>query len=151
MPTTARGISYPASTDAPRVWEDMQELADSANTALDNLDHSGTADTAIGSAAANFTAVSQYGRTALGGHLVYVNLEITSTNAITATSGNVADTVCFTVDTEYRPSEIVNAVLGANMVGEVTLNTSGQVTIRAASDTIAAGTTFRCGFVFLKA
>lgn len=35
MPTTARGIEYPLSTDAPRVWEDMQAMADSIETAID--------------------------------------------------------------------------------------------------------------------
>lgn len=37
MPTTPRGIPYPASTDAPRVWEDLQELADGVDSALGAL------------------------------------------------------------------------------------------------------------------
>lgn len=35
--TTPSGIVYPASSDAPRVWEDMQDLANSVQTALNAL------------------------------------------------------------------------------------------------------------------
>lgn len=34
MPTTPLGIPYPASTDAPRVWQDMQSLASQVDTLL---------------------------------------------------------------------------------------------------------------------
>lgn len=34
MPETSFGLRYPASTDDPRVWEDMQALADDVNTVL---------------------------------------------------------------------------------------------------------------------
>ena len=46
MATTARGIEYPASTDAPRVWEDMQALAESVDDALDVVAAMATAATA---------------------------------------------------------------------------------------------------------
>lgn len=60
MPTTPRGIPYPASTDAPRVWEDMQELADGVDSALGALSAaditSGTfAAARLGSGTANST------------------------------------------------------------------------------------------------
>jgi hypothetical protein len=32
--TTPHGIVYPASSDAPRVWEDMQDMANSVETAM---------------------------------------------------------------------------------------------------------------------
>lgn len=35
MPETGMGIWYPASTAPPRVWEDMQALAESVDTLLD--------------------------------------------------------------------------------------------------------------------
>jgi hypothetical protein len=35
MPTTPGGIIYPASSDAPRVWEDMQDLATSVQAIFD--------------------------------------------------------------------------------------------------------------------
>ncbi len=38
MATTARGITYPASTDDVRPWEDMQSLAETADDALDDLE-----------------------------------------------------------------------------------------------------------------
>ena len=151
MPTTTRGLEYPASTDAPRVWEDMQALAESADTAIGLLEHDGTSDTSIGTVAANFTSVSQVGRTALDGKLVTLTLEITSTNTITATSGNIADTLCFTLDAEYRPSETISVLFGANMLGEASITAAGAVTLRAASDNLTAGTTFRLTATFLRA
>jgi hypothetical protein len=38
MPLTARGYDYPASTDAPRVWEDMQALAASIDADVQLLE-----------------------------------------------------------------------------------------------------------------
>lgn len=34
MPTTSLGIPYPASTDQPRVWEDLQDLANEVDDLL---------------------------------------------------------------------------------------------------------------------
>lgn len=42
MPTTPLGLPYPASTDAPRVWQDIQSLATAADTAIGNLGKYGT-------------------------------------------------------------------------------------------------------------
>jgi len=37
MPTTASGIVYPASSDAPRVWEDMADMANSIESLVAGL------------------------------------------------------------------------------------------------------------------
>jgi hypothetical protein len=37
MPTTARGISYPSSTGHTRIWEHIQDTANSVDTALNTL------------------------------------------------------------------------------------------------------------------
>jgi hypothetical protein len=44
MPNTQRGLTYPASTAHTRMWEHIQALADTSETALDALDdvHVGT-------------------------------------------------------------------------------------------------------------
>lgn len=109
-------------------------------------------DTSIGTVAAGFTITSQLARTALGGRDVYLFLVINSTNAITATTGNVADTTMFTLDTAYRPSEAINVVIGTGLVtGEAIINTNGTVQIRSASDSIAAGANIRLTARFLTA
>lgn len=55
MPSTSpSGIVYPSSSDAPRVWEDMQDLADSVQTALTAM---GTWTTYTPTFAAGVTAV----------------------------------------------------------------------------------------------
>lgn len=167
MPTTPRGIAYPASTDAPRVWEDMQELADSVETALDALDHDGTTDTAIGTAAVNFTATTALARTALGGKLVFLKFTIVNTNAINPNSfynldgtlndnliaqGNIGDTTVFTLDSEYWPTEVVAFSFDNGVVsGTGIVSTSGVVSWRAASDTIPAGSNNQFNVTFLKA
>lgn len=38
MPSTTRGITYPASTDDVRVWEDIQGTAETTDAALDDLE-----------------------------------------------------------------------------------------------------------------
>lgn len=107
-------------------------------------------DTSVGSAAANFTLVSAVVRTALGGHLVDFTLYITSDNAITATSGNFADTAMFTLDAAYRPAEVKNACAGTgSSTGEATLGTNGVVTLRSASDSLGAGSNIRVNFTYL--
>lgn len=117
---------------------------------LSGLNHDGTADTSVGSAAANFTVNLASVRTALDGQLVYFHLYIQTTNALTASSGNIADVTCFTLDAAYRPLEVVSSVIGnGSMVGEAILNPSGTVSLRAAADTIGAGTNIRMSFCYL--
>lgn len=38
MQTTTRGLTYPEDTDHTRIWEHEQDLAETANEALDTLD-----------------------------------------------------------------------------------------------------------------
>lgn len=58
MPTTARGIQYPSSTDDVRVWEDIQALATTANDALDDLDADVPAILARGNRSTSKTGVT---------------------------------------------------------------------------------------------
>jgi hypothetical protein len=117
---------------------------------IDTIEADLTSDTSVGSAAANFTLVSAVVRTALGGHLVDFTLYITTDNAITATNGNFADVAMFTLDAAYRPSEVKNACAGTgSSTGEATLSTAGVVTLRSASDSLAAGANIRVNFTYL--
>lgn len=109
-------------------------------------------DLSIGTAAANFTITEAVARTALGGRLVYVHLIMNTTNALTATSGNVADTPMFTLDAAYRPSEDISVGIGTGLVsGEALIADTGVVSIRAASDNIAAGANIRLHATFITA
>lgn len=117
---------------------------------VDGLDHDGTADSSVGSAAANFSGASATVRTALNGHLVFFQLQITSTNALTATTGNIGDVTCFTLDAAYRPSEPVGFAWGSSVGGFGVLNTNGTVVLWVASDTVAAGSAIRLACTFLR-
>ncbi len=117
---------------------------------VDGLDHDGTVDSTVGSAAANFSGATATVRTALNGQLVSFTLTITTTNALTASSGNITDVTCFTLDTAYRPSEPVGMAFGGNATGFAVLNTNGAVTLWALSDTISAGGTIRMSCAYLR-
>ena len=108
---------------------------------IDGLDHDGTADSSVGTAAANFTSPSATVRTALKGHLVSFGLSITSTNAITSTSGNTTNTTIFTLDAAYRPSEQrrVAIVVDGSAIAGGFIQTNGTVQVAVASHNIAAG------------
>lgn len=124
------------------------EMVDVAD--VDGLDHDGTADSSVGTTAANFSGATATVRTALKGQLVFFALGITSTNALTAASGNITDVTCFTLDTAYRPSEPVQLTFTGAATGSGVLNTNGTVSIWAFSDTISAGGFIRTSCTFLR-
>ena len=120
---------------------------------VDGLDHDGTADSSVGTTAANFSGATATVRTALNGHLVFFTLTIVTTNALNAGTpgtGNITDVTCFTLDSTYRPSEPVGFAFGSNATGFGVVNTNGAVTLWTASDTITAGATIRLSCTFLR-
>ena len=119
---------------------------DAVDTVLDTF----VSDSAVGSIGANFTLVDAQVRALLDLHLVFFSLAVTTTNALTASSGNIADVSCFTLDTEYRPSDPVASAFGSSVTGFAVLNTNGTVGLWTASDTVAAGSTLRMSFTFLR-
>lgn len=112
-----------------------------------------TTSTSIGTAAAGFTASAQQARIALGGKFVDVALFLNRTGAdITQTNTNIADTACFTLDSDYWPTETRNCWYGnGSMDGEATISTAGVVTLRSASYTIVSGTNVRICVSFTRA
>lgn len=127
----------------------LASYAAALKLAIDDL-YTVVSDTSIGSVAVNFTVNGNVARTALGGKLVYVNLYLQSTNAITVTAGNVGDTAMFTLDAAYRPAEIVSGDCSTGIAtGEAVVDTAGVVTLRSMSDPIAAGANLRATFNFL--
>ena len=101
-------------------------------------------DSSVGSAAVNFSSPTGIVKTMFDGNLIYFFLIITSTNSITATADNIADTTIFTLDSAYWPSEEVPfAFAYAAGGGWGTITTAGLVTIRTAVETIPAAATLR--------
>jgi hypothetical protein len=123
--------------------------SDHVDTVVDGI----TVDTSIGTAASGFTTSSGTARLALGGKLVYFDLFVTRSGAdITQTNSNIADTTCFTLDSDFWPSEGYGGIYGnGSMDGEYALSTAGVITLRSASYTIVSGTNLRICGTFLKA
>lgn len=114
------------------------------------LDHDGTVAASIVTMATDFSDVSSTVRTALHGQYICFVMYISTTNALTATTGNIIDIACCTLAAAYRPIETVSACFGNGlMTGECTLNPSGVVTLRSASDTVSAGSNIRATFNYL--
>lgn len=108
-------------------------------------------DSTVGSAAANFTLTAGTVRSILGGKVIFLSLTLVSTNAITASSGNITDTTCFTLDAAYRPTEVACSAFGGVATGFAVLNTNGTVSLWTSSDTITAGSSFRLSFTYIIA
>ena len=142
MPTTATAVSVGKKTAA--AW------GNAVKADLDSL-FATTVDTTVGSAAVNFSSVTASCRTMLDGKLVYFTIQITTDNALTAGSGNIADVTCFTLDAAYRPSEACGLAWGSNATGFAVMNTSGALSLWTASDTIPAGAVLRISGTWLKA
>jgi hypothetical protein len=123
--------------------------SDHVDTIVDDID----SDATIGTVATGFTVSAQQARVALGGKLVYINLFLTRSGAdITATSGNIADTTCFTLDSTYWPTEIANGSYGnGSMDGEFTISTAGVISLRSANANIVSATNIRICATFIKA
>lgn len=124
-------------------------LVDAADLA--GLAHDGTVDTAVGTIASGFTLTSAKVRTALDGALVTFVLDIVPTSAITATSGNITDTTCFTLDAEYAPAEAMMTAFSGQVIGGANLGADGVVQLRTASDTVASGNALRMQWTYLRA
>jgi len=131
----------------------MAILAGAKVDAVDviSLPHDGVLNGTVGTAAAGFTITSQGYRTALNGKLVSWTATITSTNAITATAGNITDTLCMTLDAAVRPSENFAQPFSGTVGGVANIAPDGSVELRVASDTIPAGMSFRVSATYLRA
>lgn len=124
------------------------------NGLVDGTDYTVTKETVtanVGTVAPNFTVVSVTGRKMQGGHIVNVVLNLTSTNAI-AGAPNIADTLVFTLNAAWAPSEFqhFHYMAGSSSVGDVQVLSTGTVTIRNATVNIAAGDAVRMSFSYIK-
>lgn len=125
MPTTSRGLIYPASTEHTRIWEHLQNLATSADTAIGTVasainDHGSSGYIKIGS------VLVQWGRVA-----------ITGTGATTA-SGVVTYPLAFSASPQVVATVLAGSLYFANSSTPAT--TTCTITIRDRNDTVISGT-----------
>lgn len=121
-----------------------------AGELVDPADFAHTDDSAPGTVPANFTDAGSYA--VRFGPLVMLSVYVNSTNAITATNGNVSDLLIFTAASQWRPPVALSAIVANGLVdGEAVLNTTGSVQIRAAAYSFTAGSNLRVNFQWIDA
>ncbi|MEV6344119.1 hypothetical protein [Actinoplanes sp. NPDC051851] len=148
--TTTFALPYPALSSAPNVPQDLQLLAAAIDLLLTPVLTTTTAS--IGTVSSGFTVNDVRAITLLGGRLIFLDLYLSNTAAITVTSGNMTDTTVFTLVSALWPSHYTSFVWGNGSVGGEgnVISTSGEVSLRAASDSIAAGTNIRISTAYLR-
>lgn len=141
VPTPTAGAKIPAAAFGAQVAAAIADL------------YAIVTDTTIGTIATGFATAAggQTARTALDGKLVFLNVNLNRTGAaLTATSGNITDTLCFTLDAAYRPAETVAFAWGGNVTGLGFIDsTTGQCVLQSASDTLATSSDIRFTVTFL--
>jgi hypothetical protein len=127
-------------------------LASQINTAIDGVTPVVVTTTAtVGTIASGFTTNDVRAVTLAGAKLVCLDLYLAVTTAITATSGNITDTTCFTLATAYLPSHAVTfAWDNGSAGGSGVINTDGTVVMRNANATIAVSTNVRISATYIK-
>jgi hypothetical protein len=114
----------------------------------------------IGTVASSFTVADIRAATTMGGKLVELDFSLTLVTAIpsSATAGNIADLLCFTVtNAAYRPDHMVEFSFDNGSVGGMgVIDTDGTVTLRittyfsTSGNAVAAGTTIKFNSIFIK-
>lgn len=154
--TTNRDYPIPLSTDPVDVPSDMQALgnaidSDVAGILSDYLDTTSLAPASFGALATGFTSAAGTLRYSLNKQLINLDLTVVSTNTLTATAGNITDINCFTLISDFRPSEIKGALITSTaQTGSANIGTDGHVTLISSSDTITAGSTVRISATYLR-
>jgi hypothetical protein len=112
--------------------------ADLLNTNIIDVPDVTVVTATVGTVASGFSVNDVRAATLSDGKHVDIDLYCARTGAdITATSGNIADTLMFTLAAAYRPTHIKSAIWGnGTSSGEATVDTAGLVTLRTASSTI---------------
>ncbi|MER5843679.1 hypothetical protein ABT099_25990 [Streptomyces prasinus] len=103
------------------------------------------------SAASGFSVLDFFGYRQ--GKVTSIDLYLARTGGkITANSGNIADTVCATVPSAWRPqhSTITGCFDNGIVHGGFVIGTDGIVTLRTATDDIDGGTNLRLHLTFLR-
>ena len=157
MSTTTANFDWPIpqTTDAVQIPQDISALGTAIDTTLQSILTAYLTpvdDSDAGDPAAGFTDQGSYVRTTLNGRDVFFKLFVKNTSALPVSGGDLSDVQIYTLDPPYCPTDTVNATMGTGHVtGECTLDSSGVVLIRSASDSIAANSSIRVTFKYTKA
>jgi len=106
-------------------------------------DRTPDATTSSGLTAATGFTVSSFQGWKAGGW-TFVDIFVGVTTAISASSGNIPDTLCATLPGDWRPATTINCQWGNGFAdGEATISPDGTVLLRSANADIAASTNIR--------
>jgi hypothetical protein len=153
MASTSLGIPYPASTDQPRGWEQMQAIADAVNALLISYDVpvNTVVAAAAGAVSAGFTVVDTRVATLSAGKLVNIDLQLAVTATLTPTTGNLSpDVTCFTIAAAFRPSRIIEVGFDNGVAsGAGIINPDGTIVLRTASSAVSSGSNVRLSATYI--
>jgi len=112
-----------------------------------------TTTATVGTVSTGFGVLDVRAATMFDGKLIHIDLYIERTGAaVTATSGNIADTAMFVLATAYRPDHIVSTAWGNGTVdGEAIIQTDGAVYLRTCTGaSITTGSNIRLSATYIK-
>ena len=149
---STRGATLTAPVEGMATWlEDANRLEDYNGSSWVSPEPSLSTTTSGLSAAAGFSVLDFFGHRQ--GKVTSLDLYLARTGGkITATAGNIADTVCATVPSAWRPthSTIAGCFDSGIVHGGFVLGTDGVATLRTATDDIDGGTNLRLHITFLR-
>lgn len=123
----------------------MRFLAGMLLTADRLNDNEADDETTSGLTAGTDWSVNSFsGRKVNGITTVHVYLMFTGTTVAVAYNSNLADRTIATLPPSWRPPETINALVGDGVTtGEVTIGTTGLISLRAMNGDLANGRNFR--------
>lgn len=149
---STRGATLTAPVEGMTTWlEDANRLEVYNGSSWVTPEPSLSTTTSGLSAAAGFSVIDFFGHRQ--GKVVSLDLYLARTGGkITSTAGNIADTVCATVPSAWRPTHSTIAGCFDNGIvhGGFVVGTDGVVTLRTATDDIDGGTNLRLHITFLR-
>lgn len=149
---STRGATLTAPVEGMATWlEDANRLEVYNGSSWVTPEPSLSTTTSGLSAAAGFSVLDFFGHRQ--GKVTSLDLYLARTGGkITATAGNIADTVCATVPSAWRPthSTIAGCFDSGIVHGGFVLGTDGVATLRTATDDIDGGTNLRLHITFLR-
>lgn len=152
--TSIYALPYPEPSDPPDVPSDIQALAEAVEGQLQRVDSDITGLRTPQQTSSDLVLASGFSLIEFLGKKIdtvcSVWLYITSNNAITASGGNITDTLMCTLPSGYRPPTYTSAIWGNGTVdGEALIGPDGKVTLRTANGSISAGSNIRLHATFL--
>jgi hypothetical protein len=146
-----RGIQEGLGTVPAALLRTQSNLIDRTSTKTVSV-----ASGSIGTVASGFTVNTAIMRTSLDGKLVFGYLILKNTAGITVTPGspNIADTLVYTINTAYRPTDSIFSFWGTapsgSTQGTLIIGSAGTVTLTTANTTVAANSSIVITFIYVR-